>query len=55
MIDRRRILLLEDDPNLGLIIQESLESRGFAVTLCRDGRLGWTRSPSPRSTCAWST
>ena len=40
MIDRRRILLLEDDPNLGLIIQESLESRGFAVTLCRDGRLG---------------
>jgi DNA-binding response OmpR family regulator len=36
----RRILLLEDDPNLGLIVAESLEARGFAVTLCRDGREG---------------
>jgi DNA-binding response OmpR family regulator len=40
MSDLRRVLLLEDDPNLGLIIQESLEGRGFDVTLCRDGREG---------------
>jgi DNA-binding response OmpR family regulator len=35
-----RILLLEDDDNLGMIIQESLELRGYAVTLCRDGAQG---------------
>lgn len=40
MNGRSRILLLEDDPNLGLILQESLAGRGFAVTLCRDGRQG---------------
>ncbi len=35
-----RILLLEDDPNLGVLVKESLEAHGFAVTLCRDGREG---------------
>lgn len=40
MTGPRRILLLEDDQNLGLIVAESLESRGYAVTLCRDGREG---------------
>ena len=35
-----RILLLEDDPNLGLIVQESLQGRGYEVTLCRDGQAG---------------
>ncbi len=37
-----RILLLEDDPNLGLIIQESLELRGFDVVLRPDGDQGLT-------------
>ena len=32
-----RILLLEDDPNLGLIVEDSLVQEGFPVTLCRDG------------------
>ena len=36
----RSILLLEDDANLGLIVAESLEARGFVVTLERDGRAG---------------
>ena len=36
----RRILLLEDDPNLGLIVAESLENRDFMVRLCRNGREG---------------
>ncbi len=35
-----RILLLEDDPNLGLIIRESLERQGFRVTLRADGEEG---------------
>ncbi len=32
-----RILLVEDDRNLGLLLQESLGLHGFDVTLCRDG------------------
>jgi len=36
----RTILLLEDDPNLGLIIRESLEREGFAVDLRTDGEAG---------------
>ncbi len=33
----RKILLLEDDPNLGAIIQEHLQMNGFMVTLCTNG------------------
>jgi two-component system response regulator VicR len=40
MAAQERILLLEDDPNLGLIIKESLERRGFDVTLRVDGEEG---------------
>ncbi len=40
MAARKRILLLEDDPNLGVIVKESLERRGFDVTLCADGEEG---------------
>ncbi len=36
----RRILLLEDDPNLGLIVQEHLSMNGFKVDLCVDGEEG---------------
>lgn len=31
------VLLVEDDPNLGTITQESLELQGFLVTLAEDG------------------
>ncbi|MCF6306374.1 MAG: response regulator transcription factor [Flavobacteriaceae bacterium] len=31
------ILLAEDEPALGMIIKESLETRNFSVTLCKDG------------------
>jgi len=37
---RHRILLLEDDPNLGQIVQEHLQMQGFDVTLCVDGEDG---------------
>ncbi|AMM49937.1 transcriptional regulator [Rufibacter sp. DG15C] len=34
------ILIVEDDPNLGFLLQDSLESAGYAVTLCTDGEAG---------------
>lgn len=40
MAVRHRVLLLEDDPNLGQIVQEHLQLQGFDVTLCVDGEDG---------------
>lgn len=37
---KRIVLLLEDDPNLGLILQEHLELNGFGVQLCVNGQDG---------------
>jgi len=37
---KRHVLLLEDDPNLGIILQEHLELNGFGVTLCVNGEDG---------------
>jgi len=37
MNDKIKILLAEDEPALALIIKESLETRNFEVTLCKDG------------------
>lgn len=34
------ILLLEDDPNLGFILQENLELRGYRITRCLNGEDG---------------
>lgn len=36
----RHILAIEDDPLLGVHLNEHLERQGFAVTLCSDGRDG---------------
>lgn len=36
----RRILLLEDDPNLGFMLQENLELRGYSIQRCLDGEDG---------------
>ena len=42
-MNKYKILLIEDDVNLGFIIQENLELQGFAVKLCGDGEEGyWT-------------
>ncbi|MCA9743510.1 MAG: response regulator transcription factor [Deferribacteres bacterium] len=35
-----KILLVEDDPNLGFLLQENLELQNFAVHLCEDGDAG---------------
>jgi len=37
---KQRVLLVEDDTNLGLLLQEYLDSQGFDVTLERDGDSG---------------
>ena len=34
-----KILLVEDDPNLGFILKDNLEDRGYHVTLCENGGL----------------
>lgn len=34
------VLLIEDEPSLGLIVKDSLESRGFAVQYAADGEAG---------------
>lgn len=35
-----KILLIEDDPNLGFILQENLELQGYIVERCADGEAG---------------
>jgi DNA-binding response OmpR family regulator len=35
-----KILLLEDDPNLGVMVQEHLQMNGYDVTLCVNGEKG---------------
>lgn len=35
-----QLLLVEDDPNLGQLLKEYLEVKGFKVTLCRNGEQG---------------
>lgn len=37
-----KILLAEDEPSLGQIIKESLETRNFEVLLCGDGEIAYT-------------
>lgn len=37
---KTQILLVEDDPNLGFLLVDYLESKGFDVELCKDGELG---------------
>ena len=35
--ERIKILLAEDDINLGFVIRDNLEQHGFLVDLCKDG------------------
>lgn len=37
-----KILLVEDDENLGLMLKDTLEMSGYEVRLCRDGAKGLT-------------
>jgi DNA-binding response OmpR family regulator len=38
MSQKTKILLAEDEPSLGQIVKESLETRGFDVVFCKDGK-----------------
>lgn len=38
---RAKILLVEDDVNLGFVIRDNLETYDYKVTLCKDGEEGW--------------
>ena len=40
MSDKQRLLIVEDDTNLGQILQEFLILKGFEAHLCRDGQEG---------------
>ena len=48
MVARYRVLLLEDDTNLGQIVQEHLQMQGFDVMLCVDGEDGMKAFASDR-------
>ena len=38
-----KILLTEDDPNLGFVIKDNLEQKGYSVTLCNNGEDGFNQ------------
>ena len=40
-MQKQKILLVEDDPNLGQILKEYLDIKGFDTRLCRDGEEGF--------------
>ena len=39
-MDKKRILVVEDDPNLGKILNEFLSAKGYNITLAVDGEEG---------------
>jgi len=39
--ERIQILVAEDDPNLGIILTEYLEAKGYDPQLARNGVEGW--------------
>lgn len=38
---KMRILLCEDDENLGMLLREYLQAKEYDTTLCEDGEIGW--------------
>jgi DNA-binding response OmpR family regulator len=38
---KTKILLVEDDSNLGFVIKDNLSQNGFDVYLCEDGEMAW--------------
>jgi DNA-binding response OmpR family regulator len=47
-----KILLTEDDPNLGFVIKDNLEQRGYGVTLCTNGEEGFNQfNQAPYDLC----
>ena len=41
MEDQKKILLCEDDENLGMLLSEYLQAKNYDATLCKDGEEGY--------------
>ncbi len=41
MDDKLKILLCEDDENLGMLLREYLQAKGYTTELCADGEIGY--------------
>ena len=41
MEEKMRILLCEDDENLGMLLREYLQAKGYNTDLCPDGECGY--------------
>ena len=41
MDDKLKILLCEDDENLGMLLREYLQAKGYQAVLCQDGEVGY--------------
>ena len=41
MDEKLRILLCEDDENLGMLLREYLQAKGYETELCPDGDAGY--------------
>ena len=41
MEEKLRILLCEDDENLGMLLREYLQAKNYAAELCPDGEAGY--------------
>ncbi|MBO6194090.1 MAG: response regulator, partial [Clostridiales bacterium] len=41
MEENLKILLCEDDENLGMLLREYLQAKGYEATLCPDGEAGY--------------
>lgn len=41
MEEKLKILLCEDDENLGMLLREYLQAKGYDTTLCPDGEVGY--------------
>lgn len=39
-MNRKKLLIVEDNPNLGQILKEYLQLKGFDTILCTDGKIG---------------
>lgn len=42
MDEKLKILLCEDDENLGMLLREYLQAKGYQAVLCQDGEVGYS-------------
>ena len=40
-MEKVKVLLVEDDPNLGILLKEYLNAKGYSTTLAVDGKQGF--------------